>query len=215
MISPHIGPIDATDSLSFFYNAGQASREETLLVRVSTNSNVAETAAYTRIFTVAARKTATWQRRSLSLSAFAGQQVYVAFHYVSRNKRSILIDDINVLRYTSPFFLITATAHSAGTITPNGVVVVTPYTDTTFYLQAQTGYPLDSLIVDEVNHGKDSIWYKFTNVSAYHTITAYFKVKYWTLTTIVNGSGTITRTPNLASYPDGSEVELIATPANG
>jgi hypothetical protein len=73
-------------------------------------------------------------------------------------------------------YTITASAVGTGTITPSGAVVVNYGSDTTFTITPNTGSHLDSLVVDNVNNGPDSTEYKFTNVTADHTINAYFSI---------------------------------------
>jgi len=70
---------------------------------------------------------------------------------------------------------------------------------------------LDSIVVDGVR--TDSLEsYTFDNVSSAHTITAYFSINYYTLTTQITGGGTITPVPSGNTYAHGTEVMLVATP---
>lgn len=215
LVSPRIGPIDATDSLSFYYNGGDNTKRDTLLIRVSTDPDVADTTKYTIISVVTSNKMTVWPSKVLSLAGFAGQQVYIAFHYASKNINRIRLDDVKVVRHLYQMFVINATAYGAGTISPSGEIYVPIYADTTFTLQAVSGGNLDSLIVDGVNHGRDSTLYKFSSVQANHSITAYFQMKYFALNTSVVGSGTVTKTPNAATYAYGTAVDLTASPSTG
>jgi hypothetical protein len=54
--------------------------------------------------------------------------------------------------------------------------------------------------------------YTFTNVMAAHTIAASFASGF-ALTVHVVGSGSVSKSPDLAQYPAGSDVQLTATPA--
>jgi hypothetical protein len=215
LVTPRFGPINTADSLIFYYNGGDVTKRDTLLIRVSTDADAADTSKYVTIFTVTANKTTVWPSKTLSLAQFAGQQVYIAFHYASKNVNRIRLDEIKVIRYLNQMLIINASAYGAGTISPVGQIYVPIFSDTTFAIHAVSGALLDSLIVDGINHGTDSIRFKFTNVMANHTITAYFQMKYWTLNTSVVGSGTVTKNPNLTSYAHGTAVELTANPANG
>jgi len=81
--------------------------------------------------------------------------------------------DIGADEYTPGAYTITATAFGGGTITPSGLVVVPGGTDTTFTITANPGHNLDSVVVDGANQGVITS-YTFSNVSANHTIKAYF-----------------------------------------
>ncbi|MBS4016328.1 MAG: T9SS type A sorting domain-containing protein [Candidatus Latescibacteria bacterium] len=79
--------------------------------------------------------------------------------------------------YRPPVMLvdtISATAFGPGTIVPSGTILVNRGSDTTFTMTPNTNCQLDSLVVDNVNHGGDSTTYRFTNVTTNHTIKAYF-----------------------------------------
>ncbi len=70
--------------------------------------------------------------------------------------------------------VIIATAVGGGTIIPSGTVYINTGSDTTFTITPNPNHQLDSLIVDNINHGGDSTTYTFTNVTTSHAITAYF-----------------------------------------
>jgi hypothetical protein len=69
---------------------------------------------------------------------------------------------------------ISATAYGPGTIFPSGTILVNRGSDTTFTMTPNTNCQLDSLVVDNINHGDDSTHYTFVNVTSNHTIKAYF-----------------------------------------
>jgi len=186
LITPRIGPIQTSDSLIFYYRS-QTTDVEKLLIRVSTNINVSDTSQYNIIYTLNANNT-TWQRKSLNLSSYAGNQVYIAFQYAC--ERYIYIDDIKVKR-SIVTYAITAAKSGDGTITPAGSVIINAGSDTTFTFTPNTGNHLDSLVVDDINHGDDSIQYKFTNVTSNHTIKVYFAINEYTITANAYGAGTI------------------------
>ncbi|MBI3764956.1 MAG: VCBS repeat-containing protein, partial [Ignavibacteriales bacterium] len=70
---------------------------------------------------------------------------------------------------------ITATASSGGTIIPDGAIVVPLGTDTTFAITPSMGHHIDSVVVDGTNQGALTS-YTFTNVTANHTISAFFSI---------------------------------------
>ncbi len=122
LITPQIGPLKVNDSLIFYYRAHTTTATETLRVRVSTSSDVSDTSQYSEISLISTATT-TWTRRALSLSAFAGNQVFIAFYYSANNKRGIAIDDIflkrpvidvGCIRITAP----TGTIDSGTAVTP-------------------------------------------------------------------------------------------------
>ncbi len=69
---------------------------------------------------------------------------------------------------------ITASAGSNGSINPTGNVSVSDGGNQAFTITANTGYTVDSVIVDGVNIGSVTS-YTFNNVTANHSISAYFK----------------------------------------
>lgn len=68
---------------------------------------------------------------------------------------------------------ITASAGAGGTISPSGIVSVSSGESQSFTISANSGYHIDSVIVDGVNQGAVST-YTFSNVTENHTISAAF-----------------------------------------
>jgi hypothetical protein len=77
--------------------------------------------------------------------------------------------------------VITATAGSGGTITPQGSVNVVVGSDQTFIITPNLGYSTSALIVDSVPVAIASN-YTFTNVLVPHTITVYFTINTFVIT---------------------------------
>lgn len=98
LITPRLGPIGLDDSLFFYYRAYSNANWETLLVRVSTNSNISDTANYVVVDLIATNSDS-YNERAISLSAFAGQQVFIAFQYACLFKWRIYLDDISLRSY--------------------------------------------------------------------------------------------------------------------
>ena len=70
---------------------------------------------------------------------------------------------------------IAATAGENGSITPEGLVIIGNGMSRTFTIAPDSGYRLDTLLVDGVAIIPSTTSYTFTNVSAHHTITATFR----------------------------------------
>ena len=87
-------------------------------------------------------------------------------------------------------YLITATAGAGGSTAPAGVVTVDSGSSRSFTITPNTGYHIDSVVVDGVNQGAIAS-HTFTNVTANHSISAYFSINTYTLTASVSGGGSI------------------------
>jgi hypothetical protein len=93
--------------------------------------------------------------------------------------------DLNV---SGTLHIITATAGSGGTITPNGSIPVIDGTDQTFNIVPDDGFVIDQVTVDSVSQGSISI-YTFPNVTADHTIQGTFTQGGGTTFTITASAG--------------------------
>jgi hypothetical protein len=76
--------------------------------------------------------------------------------------------------FTPDVYTITATANVNGNITPAGSITVNNGDSPTFTVTPDAGYAVFSVIVDGANKGAVSA-YTFTNITANHTINAYFQ----------------------------------------
>jgi hypothetical protein len=83
--------------------------------------------------------------------------------------------------FTLNVYTITAAADVNGSITPSGTVTVNHGDNGAFSITPNLGYQVSGVIVDGAQQGAITS-YTFTNVSADHTINAYFKVMTFTLT---------------------------------
>jgi hypothetical protein len=130
LITPRLGPLGPDDSLFFYFRAYSDANWETLLVRVSTDPDVGDTTHYT-IIDLIATNSPVYTQKALSLSAFAGNQVYIAFHYTCLFKWRIYLDDISVRSYVTgiaennpnPRFVTTLNAPKPNPVT-NGSVKI-------------------------------------------------------------------------------------------
>ena len=110
-------------------------------------------------------------------------------------------------------FTITASAGSNGSISPSGSVTANYGSDHSFTITPNTGYHVDSMIVDGVDQGALTS-YTFTNVTANHTIRAVFAIDQFTITASAGSNGSISPSGSVtASY--GSDHSFTITPNTG
>ncbi len=105
MWTPLIGPIPANCVLKWNAVTYDASYPDGYSVRIMTSTQGPPTGGTgvignqvtnsTQVFSVTAENT-TWTARQLSLSAYAGQSIYIAFRNTSNDKFLLLIDDVVV-----------------------------------------------------------------------------------------------------------------------
>ncbi|MBI1807871.1 MAG: T9SS type A sorting domain-containing protein [Ignavibacteria bacterium] len=113
----------------------------------------------------------------------------------------------------TPSYTLTASAGSNGSITPSGVVVVSSGENQSFTVIPNTGYHVDSVIVDGINQGGVTS-YTFTNVTANHTISAKFAINTYTLTASASVNGSIAPSGNIV-VNDGSSQSFTMLPDVG
>jgi hypothetical protein len=111
-------------------------------------------------------------------------------------------------------YTITASAGAHGSIAPSGAVVVVSGAGQAFAITPDAGYHVADVLVDGASVGAVAS-YDFTNVTAPHTIAASFAIDSYALTVNIVGSGSVTRSPDQASYDHGASVTLTAVPAAG
>jgi len=108
---------------------------------------------------------------------------------------------------------ITASASAGGSISPSGSVVVNEGTDTTFTLTPNTGYHIDSVVVDGSNAGT-SPTQSFTNVTGDHTIAAYFSIDVFSITASASAGGSVSPS-GTTNVNYGSDQSYTVTPNTG
>jgi beta-lactamase superfamily II metal-dependent hydrolase len=111
-------------------------------------------------------------------------------------------------------YTINASAGANGSITPSGAVTVLYGASQAFAIRPATGYHVLALTVDGGAVTPDTS-YTFSNVTAGHTIAATFSADHYPLAVSTIGGGTVTKIPDLESYPYGSSVQLDAVPVDG
>ncbi len=109
---------------------------------------------------------------------------------------------------------IAASAGTGGTISPTGLLTVGCFGSQSFSITPSTGYQVADVLVDGVSVGAVTS-YGFTNVTTSHSIAASFAANVYTLALTSLGTGSLTKSPNQASYPYGTIVQLTATPGTG
>jgi hypothetical protein len=87
-------------------------------------------------------------------------------------------------------YTITATANVNGSISPSGTISVVAGGSQTLTITPDPRYQILSVIVDGANKGAVGT-YTFTNVTANHTIAAYFKAVTYTITATAEADGAI------------------------
>src|SRR5204862_73849 len=143
------------------------------------------------------------------LSAWSGDATGTA------NPLSVTLDANKAITATFVIqtFPITATAGPGGSIAPSGTTVVNYGSGQSYTITPALHYHVPDVLVDGASVGAVAS-YTFTNVTADHTIAASFAIDTYTLTVSLagNGTGSVARSPNQATYPWGSTVQLTATP---
>jgi hypothetical protein len=77
--------------------------------------------------------------------------------------------------YVRPItYTITATAESGGSISPAGVTTMNTGGSVTYTITPKEGYHIADVLIDTVSQGATATW-SFSNITANHTIKAYFK----------------------------------------
>jgi len=97
LITPRLKAVDG-DKLKFWWRAQSTSENETLYVKVSTDPDVSNTGAYGVVYSDTTRAT-TWQQEVVDLSSYAGQDIFIAFHYDNYDNYGVAIDNV-----TGPYF---------------------------------------------------------------------------------------------------------------
>jgi hypothetical protein len=92
--------------------------------------------------------------------------------------------------FTLDVYTITSAADVNGSITPVGTITVNKGASQTFIITPDAGYQVRSVIVDGANRGAITN-YTFTNITANHTINAYFKVMTYTIIASAGTGGSI------------------------
>jgi len=110
-------------------------------------------------------------------------------------------------------YTVTATAGPNGSLSPSGAVIVNSGDSLTFTISAQVNYHISDVVVDGNSVGAVSV-YKFTNITANHSIVASFTITGYTITATAGGNGTITPSGPV-SINSGTDTTFTMTAATG
>jgi len=115
--------------------------------------------------------------------------------------------------FTLDVYTLTASADVNGSITPSGTITVNKGSSQTYTITPNQGYQVLNVIVDGSSKGAVTS-YTFTNVTANHTINAYFKAITYTITASAGTGGSISPTGTVTVNIGGSQTFTI-TPTSG
>ncbi|MFF2877484.1 S8 family serine peptidase [Gottfriedia sp. NPDC057991] len=110
--------------------------------------------------------------------------------------------------------IITATAGTNGTISPNGRITANHGTNQTFTITPYDGFEVATFKVDGVDAQLTNNTYTFTNVTKDHTINVTFKQIVHTITATTGSNGTISPSGNV-SVNHGKDQTFTVTPNKG
>ncbi len=116
--------------------------------------------------------------------------------------------------FTLDAYTVTASADVNGSITPSGATTVNKGDSITYTVIPNAGYDVQSVIVDGASRGAVTS-YTFTNITANHTINAYFKVKTFTITASAGAGGSITWPAGTTIFNIGASQTYTITPTAG
>ena len=121
----------------------------------------------------------------------------------------------NQISYTVPsppaIYTITASAEAGGSISPSGAVLVNSGNSQSFTIKSNTGYLINSVLVDNQSVGAVSS-YTFSNISASHTISASFTQNQgtYTITASAGSNGTISPSGSITVNKGSSKTFTIS-----
>ena len=213
LVSPAI-VVPATGSYDLSWAVSASNNdypEEHYAVYVATAKTVAAFTATTAVYeeTLTA---AQWATRTVSLAAYAGQTVYVAFrHYNCTDQYFMAIDDVTITAGAAPQYTVTAVSNNAawGTVTGGGTY--NAGATVTLTATPASGYRFVSWQDGSTQNPRT------VTVTANATYIATFEAippTQYTLTVVSNNAawGTVT---GGGTYNAGATVTLTATPASG
>ncbi len=119
-------------------------------------------------------------------------------------------------RFTILTYTLDAIAGSGGTIAPSGTMTVNYGSNQSFTVTPNTGYEIQSILIDDVNNSAAVIAgsYTFTNITTDHTIAANFVQLTYTITATAGTGGTINPSGTL-TLTHGSSRTYTITPNAG
>ena len=103
LVTPQLLPSDGNHTLSFYLAIDDPdwAAQTTFTIEVSTTG--ASASDFTSIATITFPSVSyEWEERTVDLSAYIGQPIYIAFHYIDNCGTSALIDDVSGVDYIVP-----------------------------------------------------------------------------------------------------------------
>ena len=103
LVTPQLLPSDGNHILSFYLAIADPNLavQTTFTIEVSTTG--ASASDFTSIATITFPSVSVeWEERTVDLSAYIGQPIYIAFHYIDNCGTSVLIDDVSGVDYIVP-----------------------------------------------------------------------------------------------------------------
>ena len=109
---------------------------------------------------------------------------------------------------------VAASAGANGTVSPAGTVGVGDGATPSYTIAPASGYEVADVLVNGVSVGAVTN-YTFAAIHANQTLAASFALATYPLNVTINGSGSVTKNPDLAEYPAGASVTLTAVAPPG
>jgi hypothetical protein len=128
---------------------------------------------------------------------------------------NVMIDHTIEATFTSGLssISITSSASAGGTISPLGVITISPAGSQIYMITPNVGYHIVEVIVDGVSQGVLPT-YTFSNVNISHTISATFAADSFTITSTAGANGIISPLGPTAVVANGSQVYAITPNTN-
>ena len=185
--------------------------QEHYSVYVSTTGNAVANFTATPVFSTTLT-TAAYTQRSVDLSAYAGQNIYIAFRHNATDVYWLLLDDISVTesQHSDTYYTITVVSNNPEMGTASGSGTFAEGTVTTIAANANSGYRF----VQWNDGNTDAI--RTITVTADATYTAYFEAvtQYYTLT-VLSADETMGTASGSGAYPEGETATISAQPYDG
>lgn len=96
LISPKLKMAADKAAMTYFVRAYHPAYTETYEVLVSTTNN--EIASFVRVGESRSINDTSWTENTIDLSAYNGQEIYIAFRYTAKDQFFFMLDDINVTK---------------------------------------------------------------------------------------------------------------------
>lgn len=199
-------------TLSWFDAAiDSAHHQEHYSVYISTTGNAVANFTATPVFTTTLT-THAYTQRTVDLSAYAGQNIYIAFRHNSTGQSWLLLDDISVTQsvHNENQYTITVVSNNPDMGSVSGSGTFPDGTVTTIAANANSGYRF----VQWNDGNTDAI--RTITVTADATYTAYFEAltQYYTIT-VLSADETMGLASGSGAYPEGTTATISAQPYDG